>query len=97
MDEPETMIIEINLISSKGLKILPSAVMRRMHTYALTWVSLDAKLYSDLDYVDDENPTKSSSSDFLRISLKATPSPPNSISMSLDTYETTLWAPFIKQ
>ncbi|KAL4567029.1 hypothetical protein LXL04_022600 [Taraxacum kok-saghyz] len=57
MDEPETMILEINLISAQGLKIPPSAMMRRMHTYALAWVNSNAKLCSDLDCVGGENPT----------------------------------------
>ncbi|KAI3493438.1 hypothetical protein L1887_41828 [Cichorium endivia] len=57
MDEPETRILEINLISAQGLKIPPSAMMRRMHTYALAWVNSNAKLCSDLDCVGGENPT----------------------------------------
>ncbi|CAH1412004.1 unnamed protein product [Lactuca virosa] len=57
IDEPETMILEINLISAQGLKIPPSAMMRRMHTYALAWVNSNAKLCSDLDCVGGENPT----------------------------------------
>ncbi|KAJ9563367.1 hypothetical protein OSB04_008527 [Centaurea solstitialis] len=53
----ESRILEINLISAQGLKIPPSAKMRRMHTYAIAWVSPTAKLRSHLDRVGGENPT----------------------------------------
>ncbi|KAI3719504.1 hypothetical protein L6452_20404 [Arctium lappa] len=53
----QTRILEINLISAQGLKIPPSAKMRRMHTYAIAWVHPTAKLRSHLDRVGGENPT----------------------------------------
>ncbi|XP_076923114.1 protein SRC2-like [Bidens hawaiensis] len=54
-DEPETRILEINLISAQDLnKIRP---IRRMHTYVLAWVDPRTRLRSDLDRVGGENPT----------------------------------------
>lgn len=54
---PETRILEINLISAQNLKIPPSSITRRMHTYALAWVDPHNKLRSDLDRIGGENPT----------------------------------------
>ncbi|KAI3693418.1 hypothetical protein L6452_33253 [Arctium lappa] len=57
VDEMETKILEITLISAQGLKIPPSAMMRRMYTYALAWIDPNAKLRSHLDRIGGENPT----------------------------------------
>ncbi|KAJ9536062.1 hypothetical protein OSB04_un000765 [Centaurea solstitialis] len=57
IEETEWKILEITLISAQGLKIPPSAMMRRMYTYALAWVDPTAKLRSHLDRVGGPNPT----------------------------------------
>ncbi|KAL6513623.1 hypothetical protein OROGR_021109 [Orobanche gracilis] len=52
----EQLILEINLISAQGLKI-PSANLRRMQTYAVTWISPEKKLRTRADSLSGENPT----------------------------------------
>ncbi|KAK6142717.1 hypothetical protein DH2020_023065 [Rehmannia glutinosa] len=52
----EGLILEINLISAQGLKA-PSANLRRMQTYAVTWISPDTKLRTRVDSLGGENPT----------------------------------------
>ncbi|KAK6120581.1 hypothetical protein DH2020_045677 [Rehmannia glutinosa] len=52
----EGLILEINLISAQGLKA-PSANLRRMQTYAITWISPDTKLRTRVDSLGGENPT----------------------------------------
>ncbi|XP_057809166.1 uncharacterized protein LOC131023638 [Salvia miltiorrhiza] len=49
-------ILEINLISAQGLKAPPSN-LRKMQTYALTWVNPAAKLRTRVDSLGGENPT----------------------------------------
>ncbi|KAG8363287.1 hypothetical protein BUALT_Bualt19G0006400 [Buddleja alternifolia] len=56
MDMVETQILEINLISAQGLKT-PSANLRRMQTYALTWINPNKKLRTKIDSIGGENPT----------------------------------------
>ncbi|KAG6434394.1 hypothetical protein SASPL_106025 [Salvia splendens] len=52
----ENQILEINLISAQGLKAPPSN-LRKMQTYALTWVNSAAKLRTRVDSLGGENPT----------------------------------------
>lgn len=52
----ENQILEINLISAQGLKAPPSN-LRKMQTYALTWVNPAAKLRTRVDSLGGENPT----------------------------------------
>lgn len=52
----ENQILEINLISAQGLTTPPSN-LRKMQTYALTWVDPAAKLRTRLDSLGGENPT----------------------------------------
>lgn len=52
----ETQVLEINLISAQGLKT-PSANLRRMQTYAVTWINPAAKLRTRVDSLGGENPT----------------------------------------
>ncbi|KAI3449233.1 hypothetical protein Pfo_005898 [Paulownia fortunei] len=52
----ETQILEINLISAQGLKT-PSANLRRMQTYAVTWINPATKLRTSVDSLGGENPT----------------------------------------
>ncbi|XP_051132594.1 uncharacterized protein LOC127252458 [Andrographis paniculata] len=52
----EKQILEINLISAQGLKT-PSANLRRMQTYAVTWINPATKLRTSVDSVGVENPT----------------------------------------
>ncbi|KAH6767368.1 hypothetical protein C2S52_018351 [Perilla frutescens var. hirtella] len=52
----ENQILEINLISAQGLKT-PSSNLRKMQTYALTWVNPAAKLRTRVDSLGGENPT----------------------------------------
>lgn len=52
----EKQILEINLISAQGLKT-PPANLRRMQTYAVTWINPSAKLRTSVDSVGGENPT----------------------------------------
>ncbi|KAL1540196.1 hypothetical protein AAHA92_24585 [Salvia divinorum] len=49
-------ILEINLISAQGLKAPPSN-LRKMQTYAVTWVNPAAKLRTRVDSLGGENPT----------------------------------------
>lgn len=51
----ENQILEINLISAQGLKSPPSN-LRKMQTYALTWVDPAAKLRTRVDSLGGENP-----------------------------------------
>ncbi|KAL4581343.1 hypothetical protein LXL04_017557 [Taraxacum kok-saghyz] len=43
--------INFNLISAQGLKILPPAMMRRKHTYAIAWVNSNAKVRCPIPYL----------------------------------------------
>lgn len=52
----ENQILEINLISAQGLMPPPSN-LRKLQTYALTWVDPAAKLRTRLDSLGGENPT----------------------------------------
>lgn len=52
----ETQILEINLISAQGLKA-PSAKLRKMQTYAITWINPGVKLRTRVDSLGGENPT----------------------------------------
>lgn len=52
----ETQILEINLISAQGLKP-PSAKLRKMQTYAVTWINPGVKLRTRVDSLGGENPT----------------------------------------
>ncbi|XP_047959132.1 uncharacterized protein LOC125204498 [Salvia hispanica] len=49
-------ILEINLISAQGLKPPPSN-LRKMQTYAVTWVNPASKLRTRVDSLGGENPT----------------------------------------
>ncbi|KAG6402679.1 hypothetical protein SASPL_134881 [Salvia splendens] len=49
-------ILEINLISAQGLKAPPSN-LRKMQTYAVTWVNPASKLRTRVDSLGGENPT----------------------------------------
>ncbi|KAL7125746.1 hypothetical protein ABFS83_14G137200 [Erythranthe nasuta] len=51
-----TQILEINLISAQGLKP-PSANLRRIQTYAITWIDPATKLRTHVDSVGGDNPT----------------------------------------
>lgn len=51
----ENQILEINLISAQGLKT-PSSNLRKMQTYALTWVDPAAKLRTRVDSLGGDNP-----------------------------------------
>ncbi|KAL5727229.1 hypothetical protein ACHQM5_000448 [Ranunculus cassubicifolius] len=52
----ETYLLEINLISAQGLKP-PSANLRRMQAYAVTWIDPACKLRTKIDRIGGENPT----------------------------------------
>lgn len=52
----ETQILEINLISAQDLKP-PSSNLRRMQTYAVTWINSTTKLKTHVDSLGGENPT----------------------------------------
>lgn len=55
--ENETHLLEINLISSQGLK-MSSANLHRLQTYAIAWVDSDAKFRTRIDRLGGENPTR---------------------------------------
>ncbi|GFP95131.1 hypothetical protein PHJA_001657500 [Phtheirospermum japonicum] len=52
----EPLILEINLISAQGLRP-PSANLRRLQTYAVTWINPGKKLRTRVDPIGGENPT----------------------------------------
>ncbi|CAA0830657.1 Calcium-dependent lipid-binding (CaLB domain) family protein [Striga hermonthica] len=52
----EPLILEINLISAQGLKPL-SANLRRLQTYAVTWIHPEKKLRTRVDSLGGENPS----------------------------------------
>ncbi|XP_019261540.1 PREDICTED: uncharacterized protein LOC109239428 [Nicotiana attenuata] len=56
MEEENTQILEINLISAQSLKT-PITDFRRMQTYALLWVDSSNKLRTKIDHFGGENPT----------------------------------------
>ncbi|CAN1157259.1 hypothetical protein LINPERHAP2_LOCUS21455 [Linum perenne] len=56
MEEEQSKILEINLISAQGLKP-PSSKPRQFHTYALVWINSSTKLRSQIDRVGGLNPT----------------------------------------
>ncbi|KAI4328861.1 hypothetical protein L6164_021184 [Bauhinia variegata] len=56
MPETTTQVLEINLISAQGLKP-QSFNLRRMQTYAVTWVDQHTKLRTQVDKLGGENPT----------------------------------------
>ncbi|OIT07374.1 PREDICTED: uncharacterized protein LOC109240161 [Nicotiana attenuata] len=56
MEEENTQILEINLISAQSLKT-PIANFRRLQTYALIWVESSNKLRTKIDHFGGENPT----------------------------------------
>ncbi|KAL2251789.1 uncharacterized protein LOC105173112 [Sesamum indicum] len=51
----EMQILEIDLISAQGLKT-PSGNLRRLQTYAVTWINSAAKLRTCTDSLGGENP-----------------------------------------
>ncbi|EPS68074.1 hypothetical protein M569_06693, partial [Genlisea aurea] len=52
----ESRILEITLISAQGIKP-PSGNLRRLQTYAVTWVNPATKLRTRVDSMGGENPT----------------------------------------
>ncbi|QHO42952.1 probable lactoylglutathione lyase, chloroplastic [Arachis hypogaea] len=54
--QEEERVLEINLISAQGLQP-PSSPLRKLQTYALTWIDPSTKLRTRLDSLGGQNPT----------------------------------------
>ncbi|KAL3624413.1 hypothetical protein CASFOL_031081 [Castilleja foliolosa] len=53
----EPLILEVNLISAQGLRPLSANNLRRLQTYAVTWINPGKKLRTRVDPISGENPT----------------------------------------
>ncbi|KAL8160047.1 hypothetical protein V2J09_001584 [Rumex salicifolius] len=55
--EDDHHLLELTLISAQGLKSPFSSNMRRLQTFAVTWIQASTKLRTRIDRVGSENPT----------------------------------------